>query len=213
LVLTPNWTWHDHFNPGDKNVVWLDVLDIHLSNHLDAVFQENYGEGPAQPIVKSDGYCKQRLGAIRPRVKNASNAVPYTYKWRDTLRALQDIAGAGGNDPHDGVLLEYVHPLTGGPTMPTIGCWVQWLRPGETTKPHRHTSSTIYHVVEGEGITTVGPKKTAGKELGWRSRDCFFVPSWNWHQFQNTSKKEPAIIFSVTDRPVLESLGLFREEA
>jgi gentisate 1,2-dioxygenase len=26
------------------------------------------------------------------------------------------------------------------------------------------------------------------------------------------SKKEPAIIFSVTDRPVLESLGLFREE-
>ena len=214
LVLTPNWTWHDHFNPGDKNVVWLDVLDIHLSNHLDAVFQENYGEGPAQPIVKSDGYCKQRLGAIRPRVKNASNAaLPYTYKWRDTLRALQDIAGAGGNDPHDGVLLEYVHPLTGGPTMPTIGCWVQWLRPGETTKPHRHTSSTIYHVVEGEGITTVGPKKTAGKELGWRSRDCFFVPSWNWHQFQNTSKKEPAIIFSVTDRPVLESLGLFREEA
>lgn len=214
LVLTPNWTWHDHFNPGDKNVVWLDVLDIHLSNHLDAVFQENYGEGPAQPIVKSDGYCKQRLSAIRPRVKNASNAaLPYTYKWRDTLRALQDIDGAGGNDPHDGVLLEYVHPLTGGPTMPTIGCWVQWLRPGETTKPHRHTSSTIYHVVEGEGITTVSPKKTAGKELGWRSRDCFFVPSWNWHQFQNTSKKDPAIIFSVTDRPVLESLGLFREEA
>lgn len=214
LVLTPNWTWHDHFNPGDRNVVWLDVLDIHLSNHLDAVFQENYGEGPAQPIVKSDGYCKQRLGAIRPRVKNASNAaLPYTYKWRDAFRALQDIAGAGGNDPHDGVLLEYVHPLTGGPTMPTIGCSVQWLRPGETTKPHRHTSSTIYHVVDGEGITTVGPKKTAGKELGWRSRDCFFVPSWNWHQFQNTSKKEPAIIFSVTDRPVLESLGLFREEA
>jgi gentisate 1,2-dioxygenase len=213
LVLTPNWTWHDHFNPGEKNVVWLDVLDLHLSNHLDAVFQENYGEGPAQPIVKSDGYCRQRLGAIRPRVRNASNAaLPYTYKWRDTLHALQAIAGAGGNDPHDGVLLEYIHPLTGGPTMPTIGCSVQWLRPGEITKPHRHTSSTIYHVVEGEGITTVGPKKTAGKDLAWRSRDCFFVPSWNWHQFQNTSKKEPAIIFSVTDRPVLESLGLFREE-
>jgi gentisate 1,2-dioxygenase len=214
LVLTPNWTWHDHFNPGDTNVVWLDVLDIHLSNHLDAVFQENYGEGPAQPVVKPDGYCKQSLGAIRPRVKSTSNvALPYTYKWRDTFRALQDIAGASGNDPHDGVLLEYVHPLTGGPTMPTIGCWIQLLRPGEITKAHRHTSSTIYHVVQGEGMTTVGPKKTAGKELGWRSRDCFFVPSWNWHNFQNTSKKEPAIIFSVTDRPVLESLGLFREEA
>jgi gentisate 1,2-dioxygenase len=39
------------------------------------------------------------------------------------------------------------------------------------------------------------------------------VPSWNWHHFENKSKKDPAIIFSVTDRPVLESLGLFREEA
>jgi gentisate 1,2-dioxygenase len=68
-------------------------------------------------------------------------------------------------------------------------------------------------VVQGEGMTTVGPKKIAGKQLSWSARDCFFVPSWNWHQFQNTSKKEIAIIFSVTDRPVLESLGLFREEA
>jgi len=38
------------------------------------------------------------------------------------------------------------------------------------------------------------------------------VPSWKWHHFKNMSKKEPAIIFSVTDRPILESLGLFREE-
>ena len=36
LVLTPNWTWHDHFNAGKKNLVWLDVLDAHLTNHLDA---------------------------------------------------------------------------------------------------------------------------------------------------------------------------------
>jgi gentisate 1,2-dioxygenase len=36
--------------------------------------------------------------------------------------------------------------------------------------------------------------------------------SWNWHHFKNTSNNEPAIFFSVTDRPVLESLGLFREE-
>src|SRR5215475_5980735 len=65
LVLTPNWTWHDHFNPGKNNIVWLDVLDSHLSNYLDASFHENYGEGPAQPIVKQDGYCRQNLGVVR----------------------------------------------------------------------------------------------------------------------------------------------------
>jgi gentisate 1,2-dioxygenase/1-hydroxy-2-naphthoate dioxygenase len=84
--------------------------------------------------------------------------------------------------------------------------------PGESTKPHRHTSSTIFHVVQGEGATSVGKSKPTLTELEWRAHDCFFVPSWNWHKFENKSKKEPAIIFSVTDRPVLESLGLFRHE-
>jgi gentisate 1,2-dioxygenase len=191
----------------------LDVLDIHLTAHLDAMFQENYGEGPIQPVVKPDGYCRQRLGAVRPRTANAGGqALPYTYKWTDTVAALKEVAEADRKDPHDGILLEYTNPLTGGPTMPTIGCWIQWLPPGETTKPHRHTSSTIYHVVEGEGVTTVGEKKGVGDDLTWGPKDCFFVPSWKWHEFRNRSKKEAAIIFSVTDRPVLESLGLYREE-
>jgi gentisate 1,2-dioxygenase len=139
-------------------------------------------------------------------------ALPYAYKWTDTVAALKEVAAAGRKDPHDGILLEYAHPLTGGPTMPTIGCWIQWLPPGEITRPHRHTSSTIYHVVEGRGVTTVGGSKGVGDDLTWGPKDCFFVPSWKWHQFRNTSKKEPAILVSVTDRPVLESLGLFREE-
>jgi gentisate 1,2-dioxygenase len=213
LVLTPNWTWHDHYNAGDKNLVWLDVLDAHLTRYLDAGFQENYGEGPAQPVLRPDGYCKRQYGAIRPRKpQSTQGAVPYVYKWRDTLKALQEIAAAGEREPHDGVLLEYIHPVTGGPTMPTIGCWVQMIPPGQATKAHRHTSSTIYHVVQGEGATAVGKSKGSPANLEWQARDCFFIPSWHWHSFENRSKKEPAIIFSVTDRPVLESLGLFREE-
>jgi len=213
LVLTPSWTWHDHLNPGQKQIVWLDVLDVHLATHLDAQFQENYGEGPAQPVVKPNGYCQQRLGLLRPRTAKPDNrALPYVYKWRDTLRTLSEMAAGGQADPYDGMLLEYTHPLTGGPTMPTIGCWIQWLRPGEATSPHRHTSSTIYHVVQGEGFTKVGEKKGAGDDLKWAAKDCFFVPSWQWHQFKNRSNTEPAIIFSVTDRPVLESLGLYSED-
>jgi gentisate 1,2-dioxygenase len=163
--------------------------------------------------MKREGYCRQNLGVVRPRKAKIDNrALPYTYKWSDTLNALTDRAAAGQSDPHDGVLLEYAHPLTGGATMPTIGCWVQLIPPGVTTQPQRHTSSTIYHVIRGEGLTSVGEKENVRDDLSWSAKDCFFVPSWNWYQFHNNSRKDPVIMFSVTDRPVLESLGLFREE-
>jgi gentisate 1,2-dioxygenase len=37
------------------------------------------------------------------------------------------------------------------------------------------------------------------------------VPLWNWHVHENNSR-EPAILFSINDRPAIEALGLFREE-
>lgn len=222
LVLTPNWTWHDHQNPGTKNLVWLDILDTHLTTHLDATFHENYADDPGQqnyfagslqPVIRADGYCRERLGVVRVRTPNPERrAFPYAYKWSDTLRALREMQAAGHRDPYEGVLVEYTNPLTGGPTLPTISCRAQLLAPGEATRPHRLTSSTIYHVVQGEGITTVGGTKGAGEELPWGTRDCFFVPSKDWRHLRNTSTTEPAILFSVSDRPVLESLGLFREE-
>ena len=78
-------------------------------------------------------------------------------------------------------------PLTGGPTMPTIGCWVQMIPPGETTKAHRHTSSAhLSRRSRSMALTAVGKSKGAAKDLAWGAHDCFFVPSWNWHHFENT---------------------------
>lgn len=222
LVLTPHWTWHDHQNPGKKQLVWLDVLDVHLANFLDANIHENYQATPqkgnyfgnaCQPVIKPDGYCRRRLGPVRARVGNHDGrAMPFTYKWADTLAALEHAQEAGEIDPRNGVLLEYANPLTGGPTMPTIACQAQLIPPGMETRPQRHTGSTIFHVVRGEGTTTVGNEPDSGDDYRWGLKDCFFVPSLRWHRFRNTSKSEPAILFSVTDRPVLESLGLYREE-
>lgn len=223
LVLTPNWTWHDHHNPSEANVVWLDVLDVHLAKYLDAMYGEtydqgeaenaNYFEGASQTVVYPDGYCRQRFGAARPPQDQVDpRFVPYTYKWRETRATLAALAQADISDPHDGILLDYKNPLTGGPTMPTINCRAQLLRPGEETRPHNHTSSTIYHVVEGEGVTAVGSGRNGSQDLAWAEKDCFFVPSKSWHSFKNTSKTDPAVLFSVSDKPVLESLGLYREE-
>lgn len=206
LVLTPNWTWHDHLNETDEPIVWLDVLDGHLARYLDASFIELH-PAPSQPITKTDGISRWGLGLTRPHHAAVRNeALPFNYKWQDTLTALEALAGGEG-DPYDGVLLQYTNPLTGGLTMPTINCQIQMLRPGEATKVHRHTSSTVYHCVRGSGVTTVD-------EFGmqWGEKDCCFVPSWRWHSHRNTSHTQPAILFSVSDQSALESLGLHRVE-
>ena len=45
-----------------------------------------------------------------------------------------------------------------------------------------------------------------------RGGDFFVVPPWAWHKFVNGSKDE-LILFSVQDTPVMQALGLYREEA
>src|SRR5881409_13784 len=44
LVLTPNWTWHDHANDTDAPMIWLDGLDAPLVRMLEANFYEEYPE-------------------------------------------------------------------------------------------------------------------------------------------------------------------------
>ena len=40
FVITPSWTFHDHGNPSDEPMVWLDGLDVPLVELLDAQFME-----------------------------------------------------------------------------------------------------------------------------------------------------------------------------
>lgn len=213
LILTPSWTWHDHTNSTNEPIVWLDGLDSPLAVYCEAAFHELYAEGTKQPVSKPDGFSRHRFGYVRPTMASAigKQAPPYTYTWRDTLEALHVLAETGEHDLYDGVLLRYVNPLTGGYTMPTISCQIQMLGPGERTDGHRHTETVIYHVVQGEGVTKVG-KDGNDKDMEWKAKDCFILPPWHWHQFQNTSRTESAILFSMSDRPIFEALGLYREE-
>jgi gentisate 1,2-dioxygenase len=213
LILTPSWTWHDHTNSSNEPIVWLDGLDSPLAVYFQAAFQELYGGGSKQPISKPDGFGRHKFGAVRPMVASAieRQPPPYTYKWSDTLEALRMIGNSGEHDPYDGLILRYVNPVTGGYTMPTISCQVQMLRPGEVTGLHRHTETVLYHVVQGEGVTKVG-RDSDDKDMEWAVKDCFIIPPWSWHQLHNSSTTEPVILFSMSDRPIFEALGLYREE-
>lgn len=211
LVLTPNWTWHDHANDTDSPMIWLDGLDSPLIRMLECGFREEY-EAESQPLGAGTdpSFTKYGAGGLRPAWEPAPTA-PYSplwhYPYAQARQALERLAAEGAVSPCDGVIMEYTNPVTGGPAMPTIGCYVQLLRPGEHTQAHRHTSSAAFHVVEGAGYSIVD-----GERLDWEDKDVFCVPGWAFHEHVNTSD-QPAILFSHTDVPVMRSLGLYREEA
>ena len=148
--------------------------------------------------------------ARQPALQYEGAGVPYHYKWAETLEALQELADQGIHDPYDGVLLEYKNPISGGHTFLTMTCHLQMLLPGEETHFHRHTGTTLYHTVQGQGVTELD--QGTPTELKWDEHDSFSLPSWRWHRHRNRSATEPAILFSLTDRPVLKMTGLDREE-
>jgi gentisate 1,2-dioxygenase len=210
LVLTPNWAWHDHANDTTRPMIWLDGLDAPLVRFLGAAFQEEYPE-ETQPLSEQRGLTQSKYGAaaLRPAwdTHSARSSPLLHYPWVTTRQALQELDGLNQGSPHDGLIMEYTNPFDGGPVMPTLGCYVQMLRPGEHTQAHRHTSSAVYHVVEGKGCSTVGDDI-----LDWEDKDVFAVPGWTGHHHVNLSDTDPAFLFSFTDVPVMRSLDLLREE-
>jgi len=211
LVLTPSWTWHDHGNESDVPMVWLDGLDLPLVNQLDAMFLEMY-PAERQELTKpvDDSQAKYGAGALVPTYEHhlGLHSPLLNYTWERTRTQLVDAAAHSSGSPYDGVILQYVNPRTGGPVMPTMDCHVQLLPPGFSTQLHRHTSSVVYHVVEGEGSSLIG-----GQRFDWQEKDVFCVPSWLPHQHVNGSTAAPAILFSYSDAPVLRAIGLLREAA
>ena len=207
LILTPNWTWHDHHNQSEDPIIWLDGLDGPLIQSLNILFFED-SETPEQPITRQTGESLSRMGFARTVKRDDSHTrgVPFRYAWKDTYITLKAM-GEGDRDPYDGTLLRYINPVTGGYTYPTMSCEVQLLNSKERTKTHRHTSTAIYHVFRGQGRTQVGEGY-----LDWKKGDTLVIPLWQWHCHENLSSEE-AVLFSINDRPVMEALQLYREEA
>lgn len=203
LVLTPAWHWHDHRNAGTTPAAWVDVLDAPLTAALNLMFYEPYGER-AQP-ERDGGARLADPSMLPPEVLPAPIPTRLRFPWREVeplLMAMGDRCAS----PYDGVMADYVQP-DGSPALPSLGCSIQRLRPGEVTVAHRHSSSAVYFVVRGSGHSTIGDSV-----LAWSRHDCFVVPNWARHSHANMVGDRDAVLFSVTDIPLLRHLGLYREE-
>jgi len=205
FIITANWAPHDHGNPGKEPVMWLDVLDMPTINHFQASFASHF-DAKMQNVSHQNGdsferYATGVLPDGAPVHLNRSPVINYPYaKMRPILERLKS---TGDIDKRHGARVRYANPINGGPVLPTMGANLALLPKGFKGEPYRSTEGTVFCVAEGKGTTIVD-----GKELSWGINDVFVVPPWKRYQ-HNAS--EEAVLFSISDRPAQEALGIWRE--
>lgn len=218
LILTPNGTWHGHGNDDETPVIWMDVLDWPLLEHLDCIWisEAEPGHLANRP---APGTAKRLFGAggmvprfaTRARNMAAGGAGPaatrmYHFDGDETRRRLAGLAGEDGS-AYEGIIMAFTNPETSGPVFPTLDYRAQLLRPGEKTLPYRHTANTLYWVLDGAGHTEV-----AGGRLDWAENDIFVVPNHLWRHHVNGDSGTAAVLYSVTDAPLFQAIGQYFEQ-
>ena len=128
----------------------------------------------------------------------------FKYPYNRALAALKAAGRAENWDPCQGLKLECINPVTGGPATPSMSASLQLFPDNFKGAEFRSTDSVIYCVAEGEGTTFVQDQR-----IDWKEKDVFVVPGWKKHRHQNV---DSAVLFSVSDRPVHQKLELWREE-
>lgn len=92
----------------------------------------------------------------------------------------------------------------GPPVMPTIGLALRHLAEGAALTDPRTTENRVYAVVEGAGKMAAD-----GRRFDFGRGDVMVVPAWTASQWRSAGD---TVLLCVSDRPVLEALGLLRCE-
>jgi gentisate 1,2-dioxygenase len=206
FIVTPSWIWHEHRNEGREPTIWLDVLDVPLIRFLGAGFSEHYPDAE-YPTVVPPGDSQLRYGRnlVPVGFKRVAGASPvFAYPFDYAYEALEHLREHGDWDACHGVKMRYTNPVNGDYAMSTMGTFIQLLPKGFASSRYRATDATVFVPVEGRGRSRIGDTV-----LEWGPKDVFVVPSW--HPVSHEAS-EDAVLFSYSDRPVQEKLGLFRED-
>jgi gentisate 1,2-dioxygenase len=208
FVITANWAPHDHGNPSEKPMLWLDVLDFPAVNFYEASFADYFDENDKmQNTTRGDGDSLAFFGSGvlpdgAPIELKRSPVINYTYA--RTRPILDRLRKTGDIDKSHGVRVRYANPINGGPVLPTMGANLALLPKGFKGEKYRSTDGTIFVCTEGGGTT-----KVEDTTLEWGPNDVFVVPPWKRYSHQTT---KDSVLFSISDQPAQVALGIWRED-
>ncbi|WP_409332935.1 cupin domain-containing protein [Trujillonella humicola] len=206
LVLTPSWNYHEHHNSTDQPMLWMDVLDLPVVAALEAVFFEEGSSEVTERLTDPVSRAERSYGGAGLLPPPAERTSPrhsplLAYRWADTDRALTrrlDVTGAPA------ATMTYVDPTRGTDVMPTMRCEAHRVLAGSRSPRLRQTGSRVATVFRGDGVAVIGDRR-----FDVAPGDILAIPSWTtWH----LEARDQLDVFSTSDAPVLDALGLYREE-
>jgi len=217
LILTPNWTWHDHHNEGDSHVIWYDGLDVLMAYWIGGVFFEKMldvtGEKYQKVTHESNAVTDHfgpgmihRQQMYPDHIPTSNNPLIY-YPYSKARAALADLAAQGAGDPQEGIVIEYVNPENNGPTFPSMGNSIRMIKQHSSIETMHRTENIVFITMEGS-VTFHLPND---EKLTTAAHDVTAIPSWVPYSISNDNDT-PAVLISQTDRPLFKALGFYREQ-
>lgn len=197
LVVTPGWTWHEHHNPQGTPTLWVDILDLAIHR---ALRNDKFQPGPPQGmkyVAPDRAFAGGGLVPAGAEGASANYSPIFRYAAEDANRAV-DAAPAG---PDGARLARYVNPVTGGPVLPTIDCYLMRLEQGPATAPLHSSGSRVCVVVDGEGESSIGETR-----ISWGPKDVFTIP--DGRPVSHRCLTGPARIFMANDGVIHDRLQL-----
>jgi gentisate 1,2-dioxygenase len=212
LLLTPGWAFHEHHNPTDRPMAWLDGLDIPLVAGLDAGFFE-FGPDTIADTSTPPHSRAERLWAhpgLRPLSTigtEAANSPLAAYRWEHTdaaLRAQLELEAEGhtGTAGPGHAAVRFTNPTSGRDALATLRTEMHRLRAGSATPVTRAVGSSVWQVFSGTGTVRIGDKAVTVT-----TGDLVAVPSWQPFSFSADTDLD---LFTFSDAPVYEALNLYR---
>ena len=195
------------FTSVDGERLWMEPGDLILTPSW--TYHDHQKDGPG-PLIWLDGLDVPLFAFLRigfqenwsPARATLADAQPDTslrFPWPEMRARLL-------GEPGPYAVAPYLHRLTGAPISRTIGARAERLDRGTITPRRRMTASHIINVIAGHGRTCI-----AEQVLEWGPGDTIAIPAWHVHAHENTGD-ETAFFFAYSDRPMLENLGLYRED-
>lgn len=125
-------------------------------------------------------------GRVRPAKWSFKDVTDQLEKYRDDPRWDGDtryVSLRGSDSPNSS-------------TIPSMWVTVHLLKPGEKIAMHRHTPSSMYYIMKGDGYSTIDEYK-----IEWTTGDTFSCPSWSYHEHFNTGDDD-VLMWTVQDAPL-----------